>query len=232
MDCELIKRAIAEDPALHSADVERHLAGCASCAAYAARAAQAERRILTALRFDVATLGEARHRVPAPREGGRRTAFAAVAAALVAGAAVWLGLGVTGLGGRTFAQEVAEHWFEEPDSWTRTDVVVGDVALASALDGQARIDLGALGRVTYARSCLVAGQWVPHLVVQGVEGPVMLLLLPRRAISDSMPLSLPEQRIDGRLLPHGDGSIAVMGRDGEPLDAVGRRALAAVEWTS
>jgi hypothetical protein len=78
---------------------------------------------------------------------------------------------------------------------------------------------------------LVAGQWVPHLVVQGTEGPVMILLLPPRAIPDTMPLSLPEQRIDGRLLPHGEGSIAVMGRDGEPLEDIGQRALAAVEWT-
>jgi hypothetical protein len=186
---------------------------------------------MAGLRFDIGLLGTARRGVPASRRDDRRTVFAAIAAALVAGVAVWLGLGGAGLGGPGFAEQVAAHWFEEPASWIRTDIAVGDIALASALDGQARIDLGALGRVTYARSCLVAGQWVPHLVVQGTEGPVMILLLPRRAIPDSMPLSLPEQRIDGRLLPHGEGSIAVMGRDGEPLEDIGQRALAAVEWT-
>lgn len=231
MDCEQARRRLAEDPADLATDVRRHLASCAACAAYAARAAEAERRILAALRFEVAGLDAARHGGRRSRVDSRRTVLAALAAALVAGLAVWLGLGGGSPATRSLAEDVAQHWFEEPEAWTRTDVAVSTVALQAALDGQARLDLVTLGPVTYARLCLVAGQWVPHLVVQGTEGPVMLLLLRGRPLSDPMPLSLPEQRIDGRLLPHGDGSIAVMGEDGEPLDEIGRRAASAVEWT-
>lgn len=229
MDCEQIRQNITEDPADPGEHVASHLATCAACAAYAARAAEAERRILEALRFDVGLRrGATDARRPA-RGGNRRMVLTAAAAALVAGTAVWLGVG--GLRGGGLAEEVALHWYEEPQSWTRTDAAVTPAVLEAALDGRAEIDLGVLGTVTYARSCLISGEWVPHLVVQGGEGPVMLLLLPGRAVSDPMPLSLPEARIDGRLLPHGNGSIAVMGVDGEALDEVGRRAASAVSWT-
>lgn len=231
MDCELIRQSIAEDPARRTTEMDLHLAACAPCAAYAGRAATTERRIMAALRFDVGALEQARRGERSPRRGGRRAVLVAIAAASVAGVAVWFGLGGPDPGVRSFAEEVVAHWFEEPDSWIRTDAVVSNVALTSVLEGQARIDISLLGTVTYARSCLVDGQRVPHLVVQGAEGPVMLLLLPGRAVSDSMPLSLPEQRIDGRLLPHGAGSIAILGQDGEPLDEIGRRAVSAVEWT-
>lgn len=232
MNCEETRQRITEDPAHPGEDVTRHVAGCAPCRAFAARAAEAERRILAALRVDVAALRDAhgRHEPPSDR---RRTLLAAVAGAVLAGVAVWLGVGAPGLGGRgNLAEEVALHWYEEPESWTRASTAVTPVVLAAALDGRAEVDLGVLGTVTYARSCLVAGEWVPHLVVQGEEGPVMVLLLPRRAVSGPMPLSLPEEALEGRLVPHGDGSIAVLGVDGESLEEIERRAARAVTWTT
>jgi hypothetical protein len=59
----------------------------------------------------------------------------------------------------------------------------------------------------------------------------MLLLIPHRHVPDSLPLQLPREGIDGRLLPYAGGSIAVMGEDGEAFDEIERRVAAAVQWT-
>ena len=48
---------------------------------------------------------------------------------------------------------------------------------ATAVGEHVEIDIGGLGLFSYAMSCFVRGEWVPHLVVQGEHGPVMLLLL-------------------------------------------------------
>lgn len=239
MECESARNRIVEDPAHVDPEVEAHVAQCPACTAFSARAAEAERRIQKALRFDVAALRTAHAAQKSPakiRPTGKRNGLMAVAAACVAGLALWVGVWI-GSGsqvvrdGPALAAIIEAHWYDEPDSWIRSDVQVSEVALNAALDGQARVNLAALGTVTYARSCLVGGEWVPHLVLQGSSGPVMVLLLPQRQVSGPLPLRLPQDRIGGRLLPYAGGSIAVMGEDGEAFDDIERRVEAGVQWT-
>jgi hypothetical protein len=241
MDCELARNRIVEDPAHVDPTIELHVAGCPACTAFFARVAEAERRIQKALRFDIAALRTVHAANKArPVKMGRtdkRNGLAALAAACVAGLALWVGVWIGSsrspavFDAADFAAVIEAHWYDEPDSWVRSDVQVSNAALDAALDGQARVDLAALGTITYARSCLVDGQWVPHLVLQGSAGPVMLLLIPHRHVPDSLPLQLPREGIDGRLLPYAGGSIAVMGEDGEAFDEIERRVAAAVQWT-
>lgn len=239
MDCKQVRDRIAEDPARADAEVAAHVETCPACQAYAARAAEAERRIQQALRFDVRAL-QTVQRAPAAggarRRAGSRNGLVAVAAACIAGLALWVGVWIgagqgPGSEGGGFAALIEQHWYDEPESWIRSDVQVSNVALDAALNGQVRLDLATLGTVTYARSCVVAGLQVPHLVVQGRAGPVMLLLIPQRPVSERLPLQLPREGLGGRLLPHAGGSIAVMGEDGEALDEIERRVAEAVQWT-
>ena len=226
MDCEKYQIAMGEDPASSAPDLRRHLAECPACTAFAARIVEAERRIQAALRFDVAALKAAK---VAPGSMPRRTVFAGIAAVLAAAVALWMVLGVPTT--EELAIEVAQHWYHEPNAWTRTDVEVSNVALNQVLAGQAELDLARLGRVTYAHSCLVGGDWIPHLVLQGRQGPIMLLLLPERALTSPVPIGLPEEGLKGRMLPHGGGSIAVLGEDGEAMQEVEERIAQAVQWT-
>ena len=88
-----------------------------------------------------------------------------------------------------------------------------------------------LGLLSYAQSCLVRGERIPHLVLQGDRGPVMLLLLPHERVTESVPLELPAEGLSGEIMPLGEGSVAVMGEPGEPMEAIRERLAVTVEWT-
>ena len=59
----------------------------------------------------------------------------------------------------------------------------------------------------------------------------MLLLLPHESVAEPLPLDLPEEGLQGVILPVGAGSIAVLGTDGEPLEPIRQRISDSVEWS-
>ncbi|MEM9172945.1 MAG: DUF3379 family protein [Pseudomonadota bacterium] len=130
--------------------------------------------------------------------------------------------------GNALVAELVEHMSHEPYAMRRADTAVSDTALASVLNpARASVDeMPAL--VSYARSCIVNGRSVPHLVVQGEAGPVTLLLLPDESVDG--PISIMQDGIEGVLLPVGNGSIAIMGPDKASVEAVRDQALAGVQF--
>ena len=234
MNCETYRELIATDPANLDQEAEAHAEGCVSCAAYGERVRSAEWLIHEAMRFDVATL---KQRAAEQRDGGRgltarRASWGVAAAVVVAGFAFWLNVDR----GPEFEPEalVAEilgHWHEEPDSWQTTDVRVSPASLGQVILGSATVDSNNLGLISYARSCFVRDRWVPHLVVQGEQGPVMLLLLPHEQVPEPVPMDLPEEGLRGVIFPVGNGSVAVLGNDDEPMEPIADRISTSVEWS-
>ena len=234
MDCKLVREKIEADPAHLDDAAALHLQDCPACSAYADRVTSAERLITEALRFDVTALKQNATSPPIVASPflRYRTAMSGVAAALVLGVAVWFGMS-TGPSSDSveLVTEVMQHWYEEPDSWVQTDVQVSAASLEQVVSGQAEIDISELGVLSYAMSCLVRGEWVPHLVLQGEQGPVMLLLLPHESVDEPLPLELPAEGLSGVIVPHGDGSIAIMGEDSEPMTPIQDRVGESVEWS-
>ena len=233
MDCQNFRQHIESDPAAIDEAVSAHERDCAACAAYAQRMRASERLIGDALRFDVAPVrGQSRSAsAPVPRKT-IGTVWAMAASAAAAAVAVWLGL--TFLPSEDpvqLAQAVQEHWYHEPESWVQTSRPVAAAALETALSGEASVDIEQLDVLSYARSCLVNGRWVPHLVVQGEAGPVMLLLLSREFLSEPLPLDLPDEGLRGVIMPLDDGSVAILGADEETLESLQQDVADAVEWT-
>jgi hypothetical protein len=68
---------------------------------------------------------------------------------------------------------------------------------------------------------------VPHLVVQTPQGPVTVLLLRHRNVSE--PVRLAEQGYVGVVLPAPRGSIAIVGQQMD-LDGIARQIFEAVDW--
>ena len=231
MNCEAFRARVAADPAEADAACLAHADECAACAAFAQRVRDAEWLIHRALRFDVAALRSG-EQPPSGRWHRAATGWAGIAAVLVAGLAVWFGVGG---GPQTDSQrlvaEILEHWHGEPAAWVTTDVAVSPAALVDVVADDALLDSAGLGLISYARSCYVRGRWVPHLVVQGEAGPVMLLLLPHESVQAPLPLDLPGEGLRGVILPVGDGSVAVLGTDGEPLEPLSQRVSESVEWS-
>ncbi len=234
MDCKTVRERIESDPAHLDQECAEHTEQCAACTAFAERVRNAEWLIHEALRFEVAALKRGTERRSARRwaVSQRRTASLGVAAMLVVGVAVWLGItGRAVVDNGPLVAEILEHWYEEPQSWIQTDVRVSPASLEEVLSGQAEVDMTRLGLLSYAQSCLVRGEWIPHLVIQGERGPVMLLLLPHERVTEPVPLELPEQGLAGVIVPLGEGSVAVMGEEGEPLESIRERLAVAVEWS-
>jgi hypothetical protein len=233
MDCELFRERLGADPASLDEAGITHERGCTACAAYAKRLRASEALIADALRFDVARIKAKLAATKATAAERRRGPWYAAAAAVAAAVAVWLGTTfVPSTDPNRLAIVVQDHWHHEPAAWVRTDAAVSPVVVAAALGGQARVDLERLNVVSYARSCLVNGHWVPHLVVQGEAGPIMVLLLPREHLSAPLPLELPEDGLRGELLPLDSGSVAILGAADESFESVRQAVTDAVEWTT
>ena len=232
MDCLEFREQIGADPARLDEAASAHEQACPACAAYARRLRRSEPVIAEALRFDVAGVRAGRLRPAAHRSGAGARGWAAAASIAVAAAAIWIGLQFLPSDDPVrLAAAVEDHWQHEPESWLRTDLPVAASVLEAALSGDARVDLERLSVVSYARSCLINGRWVPHLVVQGDAGPVMLLLMSREALAGEMPLDLPEEGLRGMIVPLDEGSVAILGDDEESFETLRRDVAAAVEWT-
>lgn len=129
----------------------------------------------------------------------------------------------------SLAAEVVEHLDHEPGSRVITSTPVAERRLASVVNENGVSVTDGLGLVTYARSCVINGKTVPHLVIQGRNGPVTLLLMPGEPVKSAVPLT--GENINGVILPVGDGSIAIVGEKDENLEAIEKQVVDSVTWS-
>lgn len=67
-----------------------------------------------------------------------------------------------------------------------------------------------------------------HLVFDGGKGPVIVLLLPREFISK--PIAVRSEKVQGVILPTRNGSMALVGQNGEQLQQIAQKIRQAVSW--
>ena len=128
----------------------------------------------------------------------------------------------------SLAAEVVAHLDHEPQALVRTSTPVEERRLQSVVNSDGvQLDSG-VGLVTYARSCVINGNSVPHLVIQGRSGPVTLLLMPDEKVD--MAEVLEGKNINGVILPVGDGSIAIIGERDEDLSKIKQQVVDSVTW--
>ncbi len=129
----------------------------------------------------------------------------------------------------SLADEVIAHLDHEPQALVPTSTPVGERELTRVVDGNGvELDRG-VGLVTYAKSCVINGKTVPHLVIKGESGPVTLLLMPDEPVQSAVPLD--GQSINGVILPVGDGSIAIIGERDEDLSKIEKQVVDSVTWS-
>jgi len=170
-------------------------------------------------------------RAMSARRWSRPALATAAAVALIAAGAV---LGVlwsrspAAYGPMSLGADVMAHAHHEPSSWQAGLELVAARRLVGVLErGEiALLDAAQLGPVTYARTCRFRGYDVPHLVVQSVAGPAMVLLLPHERLADELPVA--EDGLRGVIVPVGTGSIAIVAADPAAVAAVRQRVITAV----
>lgn len=240
MNCKDYKEAIAADPSM-SFDGVSHADACVSCATFRDEMQALDQKIARALEITVPSITLP---VLAPVDGGGGNVISLpVRGSRQWRAPVWLGLAAsilvaTVLGVRwinqdvvypSLAAEIVAHLEHEPQALIVTSQPVANRKLSNVInDGGAEL-AGSIGLITYANSCDINGNIVPHLVIQGEQGPITIILLPDEMIDAAVPLD--GEGITGVILPVGAGSIAIIGDRDEPLDAVRQRVADSVKWS-
>ena len=164
----------------------------------------------------------------------RRRGVAPVWLAMAASVALVAIVGVRMFGGVTeydsLAEEILAHLDHEPYALRVTDEAVSDARLTRIVPANlATLDHSA-GLITYAQNCKIRGKVSPHLVIQGKNGPVTVILMPEVRVQSAE--TIEGESINGVILPVGDGSIAIIGEKDEDLEPIQRNIIDSVAWST
>ncbi len=236
MNCDDYRQAIAAEPSYDGGEV--HLSACAGCRAFRDEMRVLEQKIARALAIsvpelrlpdlpDLDTAGvvslAARRRVTAP-------VWMAVAATVVLAAFVGIRMFGSDVTYPSLADEIVAHLDHEPYALRVTDEPVDDRRLAKVVPANVAAMNHDAGLITYAQTCVINGRKIPHLVIQGEQGPVTILLLPDEAVDSPVPIV--GESINGVILPVGGGSVAIIGERNEKLEAIQTNVVNSVTWST
>ena len=127
----------------------------------------------------------------------------------------------------SLARDVVAHVEFESKSWSsKEDPSPAEINETLARAGVA-LDMSS-DKVMYAHSCPFRGHTVPHLVVSTPQGPVTVMVL--RFENVKHPMSFHEDGMTGVITPAPHGSIAVLVKGNENVDAVAQQMQKSVRW--
>jgi hypothetical protein len=238
MNCEKYKEAIAAEPSTPSNEVAAHVAACASCSAWQAEMQALDAKIARALAINVPDLKipdlppiEDDNVVNLPFERkGKAPTWIAIAASFALAAIIGVQYFDTGPDSEySLAEEILAHIDHEPGALRVTNVAVSDERFANVVNASVGTMDRNVGLISYAQSCVIHGKRIPHLVIQGKEGPITLILMPDEMVDGASTIN--GESVNGVILPVGNGSIAIIGERLENLAELEKRVIDSVEWS-
>jgi hypothetical protein len=234
MNCLDFRRQILADPFCKDVAVLAHEADCPSCAPFAREIRAQEVRLRSALQEISPPEGMAERIQLAARFDQRSTVrrrwwYSAAATVLMAVGVSMVSLFSTSIerGNVALAQSVINH-IEDESRHLREVQAVSSGRLNRVFERFGAELAGNIGTVNFAAECLMRNRTGVHLVMPGQMGPITVFFMPGEMAESIMPVS--STRFSGKILPTAWGSIAVVGENGEPLDGLGERLAAAVNW--
>jgi len=240
MNCEEYREAIGADP--HFDGGAGHVSECAACQEYRREMLALDAKIKSALAItvpelelpsldEIAANSDSAENVVAldSRRGIPTRAWFAIAATVLLAAFIGIRyIGIDNSSYQSLAEEVLAHSKHEPGAFEPSDKKVADDQLYQVVPSNiAELD-HSTGLITYAETCPISGNEVPHLIIQGERGPITIMLLPDEKISEAIPLD--DENSHGVILPVGDGSIAIIGSRDEKLEEVQKQFVQSVMW--
>lgn len=236
MNCEDYKTAVTTDPDF--VDDAKHVDGCASCQSYSADLVAFNAQLALAMEINAPALTmpdlpeiETHNVVSLGSRGSfsKPTWFALAATVVLA---TVFGLRMTGMEPvqGTLEEQVLAHLDHELRAMRVVSTPVSDSRLKRVVPDDIATMNHDAGLITYAQSCVINGKSIPHLVIQGAKGPIMLLLMPDEAISG--PKTLDGVGVHGIIVPNGSGSIAIIGDRDEDLERVRENVMNSVTWST
>jgi len=225
MNCLEFRRCVGAEPSASGAGIEGHRAECPACARHQDELRAMDAVIGRALAIDAARIRKGDTTALPTGSATRRPRWLALAASIMIGVTVGFALWIASPR-PSLAREVIGHVAHEPDAMSGT-APIAQATLAGVLDPEGTRLRPGLGDVTFAMRCVFEGHVVPHLVVRTARGPVTVLLLRHRSVSERVELA--EQGYAGVVLPAPRGSIAIVGQL-KDLDGIAQQVFEAVDW--
>ena len=233
MNCQEYREAITADPSYDGAAA--HLSECAACQAFRKGILELDETIGRAFAIEVPPLKmpalpeiEAGNVVTLKSRSKAASTWLAVAATVAIAAVVGFRMLATDVVYDSLEDEILAHLDHEPAALVVSDKAVSERRLNRVVPENIATLGHSAGLVTYARTCVINGKDVPHLVIQGQLGPVTILLLPDEKIDAAVDLD--GEHTSGALLPVGKGSIAIIGNRGESIAPITSSVLKSVAW--
>ncbi len=233
--CEEYREAIAAEPSFDGGAA--HLSQCVPCQAFRAEMLALDSKISSALAIGVPELKlpdlpelNTSKVTALPLRRFAQPAWLAVAATVTLAAFIGYGMLGSGVSNATLAEQILLHIDHEPRAFRVVDEAVTDKRLARVIPANIASMDHSVGLITYAQSCHINGREVPHLVIQGEFGPITILLMPGEKISGAQ--TIEGENVHGVILPVGDGSIAIIGVDGEHLERIEEQVKNSVTWNT
>lgn len=235
MNCEQYREAFAAEPGKSSAEAAAHVAQCTECATFRSDILALDKMIGRALEIEVpelrmpelAPVGEDDKVTTLPYRRISTPVWLGLAASVAIAAVLGIRMLTSDTGYPTLEAEILAHLDHEPQALLVTNTPVPAERLQKVVSANADMDTSP-GLVTYATNCVINGHLVPHLVIQGEQGPVTILLLAEEMIE--APLPIEGEGVRGVILPVGSGSIAVIGEREESLEKIEQQVASAVHW--
>jgi hypothetical protein len=130
----------------------------------------------------------------------------------------------------SLAAGVLGHVALESGSWSEVAPVTA-AATDQVLAGAGVVLDPADTTITYARTCLFNGHWVPHLVVRTAAGPVTVMVLRQEHVAARQ--SFRQNGYSGVLVPDpAGGTLAVIAQGDANMEDVMRALGPHLHWTS
>jgi hypothetical protein len=226
---------IGAAPGVVTPALQAHLAHCAPCTLFQQQMQRMDRDLGRLFAAPLAPRADTQVRqLPAPARAravqvsNHYSNLMALAASVV----LTIGMGVLFWTLRpqpSLAAGVLDHISHESASWSQVTPMTAAATAAVLAGAQVQLDPTDT-TVTYARSCLFDGHWVPHLVVRTDTGPVTVMVLNQEHIAARQ--TFRQNGYSGILLPApGGGTLAVVAQGDPDLDAVSRALAPHLHWT-
>ena len=211
-----------------------HLAQCPQCTLFQQQMRRMDQDLARLLSAPLPPRADTRV-LPLPVGRRARTARAAGVPGLMALAAslvLCVGLGALFWALRpqpSLAAGVIRHIQWESGSWSAVAPMTAEATAQVLAGAGASLDASDT-TVTYARSCLFDGHWVPHLVVRTARGPVTVIVLRQEHVPARQ--SFRQNGYSGTLVPiAAGGTLAVVAQGDTDMDAVTRILDPHLHWT-
>jgi len=224
MNCAEFRQYYLAEPRCQDGVFLEHKQACHACAEFAAQEATFEQALGVALAVETPAnlaarviLNQTLHQAQR-----RRTLVATAAVVLLAmPVAAWLLWPLSS----SLEQDVIAHITAEREHLAARERVSDD-KVAAVLDTLGVLTQQPLTNVRYAGICPIRRHPGGHLVLTGTHGPVTVLFMPHETINRQRPIEA--GNFHGIIVPHGRGSIAIVGQSGEALDTFKQQLLPVV----